>query len=74
MMHGDLVFENLVFDAILESPKSCVAVSSTIPLPEKDFKAVVRENRVLQIGTEFFNEAVAAQPLYKLLKMTGKYG
>lgn len=68
MMHGDLVFENLVFDAILESPKSCVAVSSTIPLPEKDFKAVVRENRVLQIGTEFFNEAVAAQPLYKLLK------
>ena len=40
MMHGDLVFENLVFDAILESPKSCVAVSSTIPLPEKDFKAV----------------------------------
>jgi len=37
LMHGDLVFEATVLDDILEFPKSCMKVSSTQPLPEKDF-------------------------------------
>ena len=66
LMHGDLVFENTVLDALLDSKTSCMAVSTTIPLPEKDFKAVVRDGRIVQVGVEFFQDAAAAQPLYFL--------
>ena len=65
-MHGDLVFENSVLDAVLASETSCMTVSSTLPLPEKDFKAVVRDGRIQAVGVEFFNQAMAAQPLYLL--------
>ena len=50
LMHGDLVFENTVLDAVLESKNSCMAVSTTIPLPEKDFKAVIRDGHITKIG------------------------
>ena len=43
-MHGDLVFEDGVLKQVLDSEKSCMAVSSTLPLPEKDFKAVIKES------------------------------
>lgn len=66
LMHGDLVFENRVLDAVLESDESCMTVSSTLPLPKKDFKAVIQEGYIKKIGIEFFNDAMAAQPLYKL--------
>ena len=66
LMHGDLVFENLVFEKIIESPNSCMAVSSTQELPEKDFKAVIKDGTIEKVGIEFFNDALAAQPLYKL--------
>lgn len=66
LMHGDLVFENEVFDRVIASPVSCMTVSSTLPLPEKDFKAVVRDGMVMKVGIEFFNEAMEAQALYKL--------
>ena len=68
LMHGDLVFENLVLDAVIDTPHSCMAVSSTLSLPEKDFKAVVRDGRIEKVGIEFFDNALAAQPLYKILK------
>ena len=74
LMHGDLVFENRVLEAVLESPDSCMAVSSTLPLPEKDFKAVLEnwdgtmqaDTRIRRIGIDCFDHAVAAQPLYAL--------
>lgn len=68
LMHGDLVFENTVFDDVLASNESCMTVSSTLALPEKDFKAVLSDGRVTKVGIEFFENAVAAQPLYKLNK------
>lgn len=68
LMHGDLVFEGMVMEAVVNSPVSCMAVSSTLPLPEKDFKAVIKGNRIEKVGIEFFENAVAAQPLYKILK------
>ena len=68
LMHGDLVFENEVFDRVIASLVSCMTVSSTLPLPEKDFKAVVRDGMVMKVGIEFFNEAMEAQALYKLNK------
>ena len=66
LMHGDLVFENLVLEAVIGHEASCMAVSSTLPLPEKDFKAVVKAGRIEKIGIEFFADALAAQPLYKI--------
>lgn len=72
LMHGDLVFEPAVLDGILSFENSCMKVSSTSSLPEKDFKAVVKNGRVLKIGTEFFNDAMEAQALYKLNKKDWK--
>lgn len=66
LMHGDLVFEYEVLERIVASSVSCMAVSSTLPLPEKDFKAVVRDGKVIKVGIEFFNEAMEAQALYHL--------
>ena len=43
LMHGDLVYENTVFDDVLKSKHSCMTISSTLPLPEKDFKAVCQK-------------------------------
>lgn len=68
LMHGDLVFEASVLNNILEFPDSCMKVSSTIPLPEKDFKAIVHNGRVEKVGVEFFTDAMEAQALYKLNK------
>ena len=56
LMHGDLVFENAVFDAVCACETSCMTVSSTLPLPDKDFKAVIRDGQVVKVGIEFFND------------------
>lgn len=66
LMHGDLVFENEVFDRVVASPVSCMTVSSTLPLPEKDFKARVVGGKVMAVGVDIFNEAMEAQALYHL--------
>ena len=69
LMHGDLVFDYNVLVAILAEERSCVAVSRTVKIPEKDFKAVLFSNGYVQkIGVEFFTDAVAAWGLYKLSK------
>ena len=66
LMHGDLVFENEVFDRVLACETSCMTVSSTLPLPEKDFKAQIRDGKVLKVGVDIFDEAMEAQALYRL--------
>ena len=53
LMHGDLVFEQSVLHDIMESKASVMAIDKSLPLQEKDFKAVVE----------------AAQPLYKMLQV-----
>ncbi len=68
LMHGDLVFENAVLDTLMSCTESAMAVSSTASLPEKDFKAVLRNGRIAQIGIDCFEDASAAQPLYMLKK------
>lgn len=66
LMHGDLVFTEDVLKDILAFEKSCMKVSSTIALPDKDFKAVVKDGLVKAVGIEFFESAMEAQALYKL--------
>ena len=72
LMHGDIVFEPSVLDDILANEASCMKVSSTTPLPDKDFKAVVDGGRIKAVGVEFFDSAMEAQALYKLNKADWK--
>lgn len=69
LMHGDLVFSADVLGKVLKYEYSCMTVSSTVPLPEKDFKAVLDGQRIKKVGIEFFEQALTAQPLYKLYKI-----
>lgn len=69
MMHGDLVFDKSVLESIIASERSSMVVSTTAKLPEKDFKAVIDGEKILKVGIEFFENAVTAQPLYKLKKV-----
>ena len=66
LLHGDLVVENEVLHRVVESKTSCMVISSTAPLPEKDFKAVLKNGRITAVGVDFFEQALAAQPLYYL--------
>lgn len=66
MLHGDLVFERRVVEQLLEKTNSCMTISTVLPLPTKDFKAVIESGKVTKVGVEFFDNAYAAQPLYKL--------
>ena len=66
MMHGDLVFTSEILKGIINEKKSMMVVSSTLPLPEKDFKSVITNNVIEKIGINYFDNAQAAQPLYKL--------
>ena len=68
MMHGDLVFTLKILKQIIESQKSVMTVSSTLPLPEKDFKSVITKEKIDKVGINFFDNAMAAQPLYKIKK------
>ena len=68
LMHGDLVFEPSVLEDMINQNKSCMTVSTTTPLPPKDFKAVIKNDLIQKVGIEFFDNAVAAQPLYKISK------
>ena len=68
LMHGDLVYEDSVLKDILNESNSVMTTSSTLPLPEKDFKAVVENNHIIKVGINYFDNAYAAQPLYKLNK------
>ena len=68
LMHGDLVFENEILDKILASETSCMTVSSTLPLPKKDFKALIEDGKIVEVSIDIFNNALAAQAFYKLNK------
>ena len=72
LIHGDLVFTKEVLDKVINSNQSVMTVSSTLPLPEKDFKAVILDNRITKVGINFFDNAMAAQPLYKINKKDWK--
>ena len=66
LMHGDIVFENEVIERLLENESSCMIVSSSLELPEKDFKAQLSDGKIIRIGIDLYNDAVAAQALYKI--------
>lgn len=68
LMHGDLVFEKDVLCDVVNNNTSCMVVSTAVELPDKDFKAVINDGKIVKVGIEFFHNAIAAQPLYKLYR------
>lgn len=73
MMHGDLVFTLGILKKVIEEEKSVMVVSSTIPLPEKDFKGLICDGRITKIGVDCFQDSLTAQPLYKIKKDDWEY-
>lgn len=67
LLHGDLLFDRKLLERLInEECENCVLVNRKIKPPEKDFKAVIENNRVVKIGVEFFGEnAFFSAPLYK---------
>lgn len=68
LMHGDLVLENTVFDDVIKFEKSCMAISSVMDLPQKDFKASIVKGHIDKIGIDVWDNAYAAQPIYKIFR------
>ena len=70
LLHGDLLFDKKLLEKLInEKYENCVLVNRKIRAPEKDFKAVVENNRVVKIGVKFSGEnAFFSAPLYKFSK------
>ena len=68
MLHGDLVFDAGLAQAVLASDiPSLGCIDSRKPLPEKDFKARVRDGCVQEVSIHIFDgDCYAFQPFYKL--------
>lgn len=67
LMHGDVVMEPTVLDALLyQKAGNAVLVNNSIPPPPKDFKARIQNQRVVGIGVEFNEEGdYFCLPVYK---------
>ena len=64
-LHGDLVMAPEVMARLVRQEKSSVVIDTTLPQPEKDFKAQLTGERVKAVGIRYFGEDCAAsQPAY----------
>ncbi len=70
LLHGDLVFnKNLVIKLLENKNKSVCLYNEEKRLPEKDFKGRFKENKLVEVSIDIFdNDCYAFQPLYKLEK------
>ena len=74
LLHGDLLFDKKLLDKLINEKANCVLVNREIRAPEKDFKAVIENNRVVKIGVDFFGVNVFfSAPLYKFSKLDFLY-
>lgn len=64
-LHGDLVMAPEVMARLVAQERSSVVIDTTLPLPEKDFKAQLTGDRVKAVGIHFFgDDCAASQPAY----------
>ena len=65
LLHGDLVFEKSVAQKIVEKNFNSVIIDREAPLPEKDFKGLIQNEKIVKIGIDVFGkEAAFLLPLY----------
>ena len=70
LLHGDLIFSKILLEEIINSKDiNIVLVNKEIKPPKKDFKALIIDEKIIQIGVNISgsNRAFLA-PLYKLTK------
>ena len=69
LVHGDLIFPADLFKKMIDVKENVVLVNRIVKPPEKDFKAVIENDRVMKIGVDFFGEnTFFCLPLYKFSK------
>lgn len=70
LLHGDLVFNKAIISKVLNSPiPSLCLYNEEVPLPKKDFKGRFKNNKLLEVSVDIFDDGCFAfQPLYKLSK------
>lgn len=70
ILHGDLVFNKKILINLLNHHQKDIAlIGKTVPLPEKDFKGLVINDKLKNISVNIFGEnTYALQPMYKLSK------
>ena len=70
LLHGDIVMEEKVLNQVLSGKGNSVVIDSTVPLPEKDFKARISEGFIREIGTALkgAENVVFLLPVYSLNK------
>lgn len=74
LMHGDLVFDKKLLEDVINSKEENLGmVNKAKALPEKDFKARIVDDKIVEVSIKIFDEdCFAFQPLYKLSKDTLK--
>ena len=71
LLHGDLLFDDLLVGKIIEAGGDCVLVNRIVEPPEKDFKALVQNDRIVKIGVDVEgSEAYFCAPMYRFSRET----
>ena len=69
LLHGDLVYDPKLIERIVSADKSSVLIKKHGELPEKDFKARIKNGLISEIGVNVFgNDAKFCMPVYYFLK------
>jgi choline kinase len=65
LLHGDLVFDETVLKKIISQNQNSVIIDKDAPLPEKDFKGLIKNGKIIEIGINIFGaNAKFLLPLY----------
>ncbi len=69
LLHGDLLFDGALIKKLTESKDNRVLVNRQIKPPQKDFKALIENDRIVKIGVDLSGpNAYFCAPMYKFLK------
>ena len=69
LIHGDMFFDPNLMKRVAESDKSCALIRKSQDVPEKDFKARIKNGLIKEIGVNVFgDDARFCAPVYKILE------
>ncbi len=69
LLHGDVLFDDAVIEKLIAARDNRALVNREIRPPEKDFKALIENNRITKIGVELSGpNACFCAPIYKFSK------
>jgi phosphoenolpyruvate phosphomutase len=69
LLHGDLIFDSVLIQKLLEAPGNRVLVDRHVLSPEKDFKALIERGRVVRIGVNLSGPGTFfCAPFYRFSK------